>query len=56
MQKKLKANGLRGEHAQVLTIKFQIVLNTVRMHYLETLFSKSFLQLQIVSNIVRVHA
>jgi len=28
MQTKMKANGLRGEHAQVLTIKFQIVLKS----------------------------
>jgi len=40
----------------MFSLQFQIVLNTTRMHALETLFSFIFLQFQIVLNTVRVHA
>ena len=38
------------------SLQFQIVLNTVRIHALERLFSKCSLQFQIVLNNIRIHA
>ena len=38
------------------SLQFQIISNTVRMHVLETLFSKFSLQFQIVSNSTRMYA
>ena len=40
----------------IFSLQFQNVLNTVRIHALETLFSKCSMQFQIVSNTVRMHA
>ena len=39
------------KYIDCFSLQFQIVSNTVRMHAWETLFSKSFLQLQIPSEI-----
>ena len=40
----------------IISLQFQIVSKTVRMHHLPSLFSFISLQFQIVSNTVRMHA
>ena len=39
-----------------ISLQFQIVSDTTRMHVLETLFSSISLQFQIVSDTTRMHA